>query len=90
MDDVVGASMAARKANTLLITLFGGLALLIAALGVYAVTSNAVAQRTREFGIRAALGATRSDLLRHVSGEIYEQESNASGDADPRLLNAEV
>jgi ABC-type antimicrobial peptide transport system permease subunit len=70
MDQVIGASMAARKANTLLITLFGGLALLIAALGVYAVTSNAVAQRTREFGIRAALGATRGDLLRHVGGEM--------------------
>jgi putative ABC transport system permease protein len=70
MDEVVGRSMAARRANTMLITLFGGLALLIAALGVYAVTSNAVAQRTREFGIRAALGATRGDLLRHVSGEM--------------------
>jgi ABC-type antimicrobial peptide transport system permease subunit len=70
MDEVVGASMAARKANTMLITLFGGLALLIAALGVYAVTANAVAQRTREFGIRAALGATRADLLRHVGGEM--------------------
>jgi putative ABC transport system permease protein len=70
MDEVVGASMAARKANTVLITLFGGLALLIAALGVYAVTSNAVAQRTREFGIRAALGATRGDLMRHVSSEM--------------------
>lgn len=70
MDQVVGASMAPRKANTLLITLFGGLALVIATLGVYAVTSNAVAQRTREFGIRAALGATRNDLLRHVGGEM--------------------
>jgi predicted permease len=70
MDEVVGASMAARKANTMLITLFSGLALLIAALGVYAVTANAVAQRTREFGIRAALGATRADLLRHVGGEM--------------------
>jgi putative ABC transport system permease protein len=70
MDDVVGTSMAPRRANTLLITLFGGLALLIAVLGVYAVTSNAVAQRAREFGIRAALGATRGDLLRHVGGEM--------------------
>ena len=70
MDQVIGASMAARKANTLLITLFGLLAVLIAVLGVYAVAANAVAQRAREFGIRAALGATRADLLRHVSGEM--------------------
>jgi predicted permease len=70
MDEVVGASLASRRANTVLITLFGLLALLIAALGVYAVTSNAVAQRTREFGIRAALGATRGDLLRHVGAEM--------------------
>ena len=70
MDQVVGASMAARKANTLLISLFGVLAILIAVLGVYAVAANAVAQRAREFGIRAALGATRTDLLRHVGGEM--------------------
>ena len=70
MDQVVGSSIAARKANTLLITLFGVLAVLIAVLGVYAVAANAVAQRNREFGIRAALGATKSDLLRHVSGEM--------------------
>jgi predicted permease len=70
MEQVVGASMAARKANTLLISLFGLLAILIAVLGVYAVAANAVAQRAREFGIRAALGATRADLLRHVGGEM--------------------
>jgi ABC-type antimicrobial peptide transport system permease subunit len=70
MDQVVDASIAARKANTLLISMFGALALLIAALGVYAVTANAVSQRMREFGIRAALGATRSDLFRHVGGEM--------------------
>jgi putative ABC transport system permease protein len=70
MDDVIGASMAARRANTVLIALFGVLALLIAALGVYAVTANAVAQRSRELGIRAALGATRGDLLRHVGSEM--------------------
>jgi putative ABC transport system permease protein len=70
MDQVIGASMAARKANTLLITLFGLLAVLIAVLGVYAVAANAVAQRAREFGIRVALGATKANLLRHVSGEM--------------------
>jgi predicted permease len=70
MEDVVGASMAARRANTALLTLFGVLAVLIAVLGVYAVTANAVAQRSREFGIRAALGATRRDLLGLVGGEM--------------------
>jgi ABC-type antimicrobial peptide transport system permease subunit len=70
MDDVIGASIAARRANTLLITLFGLLALLISALGVYAVTANAVSQRFREFGIRAALGATRASLLRLVGSEL--------------------
>ncbi len=70
MDDVIGASLAARRANTTLIALFGLLAVVIAVLGVYAVAANAVAQRSREFGIRAALGATRRDLLRHVGGEM--------------------
>ena len=70
MDDVIGASTAARRANTLLIALFGVLALLIAALGVYAVTANAVAQRARELGIRSALGATRRDLAWHVGSEL--------------------
>jgi putative ABC transport system permease protein len=69
MDQVIGTSMATRKANTLLITLFGALAVLIAVFGVYAVAANAVAQRLREFGIRAALGASRRDLARHIGGE---------------------
>jgi putative ABC transport system permease protein len=69
MSDVMGRSIAPRRANTILISLFAGLALFIAALGVYAVTANAVARRTREFGIRAALGATWRDLLVQVSTE---------------------
>lgn len=70
MSDVIGASVASRRANTLLIALFGALALMVSVLGVYAVTSYAVAQRARELGIRAALGATRRDLLRHVGGSM--------------------
>jgi predicted permease len=70
MDAVIGASVASRRANTLLISLFGVLALAISVLGVYAVTANAVAQRSREFGIRSALGATGRDLVRHIGGEM--------------------
>lgn len=70
MEDVIGASVAPRRTNTLLIGLFGGLALVLAALGVYAVVSYGVAQRRREFGIRSALGARGSDLVSLVSREM--------------------
>ncbi|HEX7121848.1 MAG TPA: ABC transporter permease, partial [Gemmatimonadaceae bacterium] len=70
MEDVIGASVAPRRTNTMLIALFAGLALVLAALGVYAVVAYGVAQRSREFGIRAALGATGRDLLALVSSEL--------------------
>jgi len=70
MDDVVGKSVAPRRTNTMLIAIFAGLALVLAALGVYAVVAYGVAQRSREFGIRSALGATSLDLLGMVSREM--------------------
>jgi predicted permease len=70
MDEVVGASLAPRRTNTLVISAFAALALLLASLGVYATISYAVAQRSRELGIRAALGARGSDLIALVSGEM--------------------
>jgi putative ABC transport system permease protein len=70
MEDVIGNSVRPQRTNTVLIGIFAGLALMLAALGVYSVVSHGVAQRTREFGIRAALGATQPDLVRLVSREL--------------------
>ena len=51
------------------VPLLGGLALLLATLGIYGIVSHSVAQRTREVGIRKALGAAGTDILKKVVGE---------------------
>jgi len=69
LDERLSAMAAPRRFNTLLMSAFAGVGVLLAAIGIFGVMAYSVAQRTREIGIRMALGADPRRVLRMVLGQ---------------------
>ena len=69
MNQVVAASVAQERFNTIVMTAFAGLAVLLALVGLYGLMSHAVAQRAHELGVRVALGAQAGDVVKLVVGQ---------------------
>jgi len=75
MNERIGESLGIRRMLAVLLSVFGGISLLLAAIGIYGVVAQVVAERTQEVGIRMALGARPADIL----GQLMRQGLRAGG-----------
>jgi putative ABC transport system permease protein len=66
LEELIGITLAQPRFNMMLLGVFAGVAMTLAAIGIYGVIAYSVTQRTKEFGIRMALGAQRSDMLQMI------------------------
>ena len=69
MQDVLDDNLGQRRFDSFLMSIFGGLAVVLACVGIYGVLATAVVQQTREIGVRMALGASRGDVLKMIVGQ---------------------
>ncbi len=69
MQDVLDDNLGQRRFDSFLMSIFGGLAVVLACVGIYGVLATSVVQQTREIGVRMALGASRGNVLRMIMGQ---------------------
>jgi putative ABC transport system permease protein len=69
MQDVLDDNLGQRRFDSFLMSIFGGLAVVLACVGIYGVLATTVVQQTREIGVRMALGARRGDVLKMIMGQ---------------------
>jgi hypothetical protein len=88
MDQWIARSLANRRTPTVLLALFGAIALVLSAIGIYGVLAFGVAQRVREFGIRQALGADRHSILSLVIAQGMRTIAIGVGHRSDRIVCA--